>query len=119
MAYVWGWVICLLASAAVIACGIVMTRRLRPLFLRDLIRALAIATLLAPVTAGAHDDFYAPAYIVLFFEAFLQPEGDPIPALSALTLAWAAAIVVVIALAGRRLLRGRAAGAHSSSNMPS
>jgi len=119
MAYFWGWVICLSATSVVIACGFVLTRGVRPAFLRDLLRAIAVATLLVPVTAGAYDEFYAPAYLVLFFEAFLQPEGDPIPALSALTLAWGAALLVVFGLAGRRLIAGRAASAQPSSNIPS
>lgn len=120
MAYFWGWAICLLASGAVIVCGFSLTRWLRPLALRDLIRALASATLLVPVTAGSHDEFFAPAYIVLVFEAFLQPDGDPIPALSALTLGWVAAVLLVLLLAGRRAFAGRGAKAdQSSSNMPS
>ena len=37
---------------------------------------------------------------------FLQRDGDPIPALSALTLAWGGAIVLVAALAVRRRFTG-------------
>jgi len=108
MGYVWGWIICLIATAIVIACGLWMTRRWKPLVLRDLVRAFAIATLLVPVTAGKYDGFYAPAYIVLMFEGLFVEEGDPIPALSALTLAWGAALLVTLALAARRLWQRRA-----------
>lgn len=105
MAYFWGWTVCLIATAVVIACGLWMTRRWRPPFLRDLVRCLAIATLLVPVTAGSFDGVFAPAYIVLVFEALFQEEGDPIPALSALTLAWAAALVVTVGLKIVRTIR--------------
>lgn len=107
MGYFWAWTVCLVATAVVVVCGFWMTRRWRPLFLRDLVRALAVATFVVPVTAGSFDGFYAPAYIVLVFEAFLQREGDPIPALSALTLAWGAAIVLVVVLQGVRSYRLR------------
>ncbi|MEE4302348.1 MAG: hypothetical protein V2J24_23110 [Pseudomonadales bacterium] len=105
MAYFWGWTVCLLATLVVIACGFWMTRRWRPLFLRDLVRLFAVATLLVPVTAGSFGGFYAPAYIVLVFEAFLQREGDPIPALTALTLAWSGALLVTVGLQALRAVR--------------
>ncbi len=107
MGYVWAWLICLVATAIVIVCGFRMTRSWRPPFLRDLVRGLAIATFAVPVTAGGEDPYWAPAYIVAFFEAFLQVEGDPIPALSALTLGWGAALLVVVALEARRLVQRR------------
>lgn len=111
MAYFWGWTICLIATVVVIACGFWMTRRWRPLFLRDLVRTLAVATLVVPVTAGSFDGFYAPAYIVLAFEAFLQREGDPIPALSALTLAWVGALLLTAGLQAGRMFRASRAQA--------
>ena len=37
------------------------------------------------------DGFYAPAYVVLMYEGLFVADGDPIPALSALTLAWGGA----------------------------
>ena len=109
MVYVWAWGVCLAATLLVVACGFWMTRRWRPALLRDLVRALAVATLLVPVTAGSSEGHYAPAYIVLVFEAFLQREGDPVPALVALTLGWGAALVLVAVLQLRRLLRRRPA----------
>ena len=108
MGYIWGWIVCLVATAIVIWCGLWMTRRWKPLVLRDLVRMFAIATLLVPVTAGSHEGFYAPAYIVLMYEGLFVTEGDPIPALSALTLAWGAALLVTFALAARRLFWRRA-----------
>jgi hypothetical protein len=108
MGYVWGWVICLAATAGVIACGFRMTRAWRPAFVRDLVRGIAIATFLVPVTAGSSEGFWAPAYIVVGFEALLQVDGDPIPALSALTLGWGAALLVVVGLEARRRLQRRA-----------
>ena len=108
MGYVWGWILCLAATAVVIACGLWMTRRWKPLLLRDLVRAFAIATLLVPVTAGKFDGFYAPAYVVLMYEGLFVADGDPIPALSALTLAWGAALVTTIVLAARRRFWRRA-----------
>ncbi|HSG88891.1 MAG TPA: hypothetical protein VLA56_06755 [Pseudomonadales bacterium] len=108
MVYTWGWAICLAATLVVIACGWWFTRKWKPLLLRDLVRIFAIVTLLVPVTAGPSEGFFAPAYIVLIFEAFLQAEGDPADALAALSLAWALGLVVLIAVTLWRRLRARA-----------
>lgn len=104
--YQWGWAICLIATLLVIACGLRLTRNWRPLFLRDLIRALIIPTLLVPVTAGSSEGFFAPAYIVLVFEAFLQREGDPANALAALVLGWIAGLVAFVIVTVWRWRRG-------------
>ena len=99
MEYLWGWVVCLLATAVVLVLGFRMSRAWRPVFLRDLVRILAVTTLLVPVETG---DYHAPAYIVLIFEAFLQDDGDPALALSALSLAWGLGLAVLV---GRALWR--------------
>jgi|AntRauTorckE6833_2_1112554.scaffolds.fasta_scaffold23448_4 ABC-type glycerol-3-phosphate transport system permease component len=104
MEYLWGWGVWLLATLVVLALGFRLSRAWRPLWLRDLVRILAVTTLMVPAEAGLAGDYYAPAYIVLVFEAFLQPEGDPAFALTALTLAWGLGLAV---LAGRVLWRRR------------
>lgn len=110
MEYLWGWVVCLLATLVVLVLGFRLSRHWRPVWLRDLVRMLAVTTLLVPAQAGSVGDYYAPAYIVLMFEAFLQDEGNPAVALTALTLAWGLGLLVLL---GRvlwpRLRRARAA----------
>lgn len=98
------WLVWGVASVVVIGCGLWLTRRWKPLWLRDLVRALAIVTLLVPVTTGSEDGHFAPAYLVMFFEAVLQETGDPVPALVALVLGWGVAVLAVLALfVGRRV----------------
>jgi hypothetical protein len=100
--YGWAWIICLGATALVIVCGVLLTRRLRPHWLRDLIRLLAAATLLVPAGAGPSEGYLAPAYIVLLFEAVFRGDGDPGAALAALSLGWIAALVLWLGLLGFR-----------------
>lgn len=101
------WLIWGVAAGATIVGGIVLTRWVRPDWLRSSIRLLAIVTLIVPAPAGSVEGVVAPAWVVLLFEAFLQPEGDPGGALSALLLGWAVALVVLIVLLSRRLRRAR------------
>ncbi|MEE4362265.1 MAG: hypothetical protein V2I63_12170 [Pseudomonadales bacterium] len=112
MSYFWGWVVCLSATVVVIGCGLYLTRWIRPPLLRDLIRLLAIATLLVPVRTGVEVAYWAPAYIVFVFEAFLQRDGDPGPALAVLAAGWIGALVLLVAIV---LLRRRRSGAPPDS----
>ena len=110
MEYLWGWVVCLLATGVVLVLGFRLSRAWRPVWLRDLVRILAVTTLLVPAEAGSAGDYHAPAYIVLIFEAFLQNDGDPSVALSALTLGWALGLLVLVGrLLWPRFRRARAA----------
>lgn len=106
MSYLLAWLIWGLATAIVIGCGLWLTRWIQPRWLRTLIRVLAIATLLVPAPAGSVDGVYGPAWLVVIFEAFLQPQGQPAAALSALLLAWGAALIWVLVLLVRGLRRG-------------
>ena len=99
---VWGGAVLLL-----LACGVWMTRWIRPLWLRDLLRLVVAATLLVPAGAGSLEGAYAPAWIVFVFEIFLQTEGDPVSAMMMLTAGWVLAIVAALALTAWRLIRGR------------
>ncbi|MCC5885599.1 MAG: hypothetical protein JJT88_04110 [Gammaproteobacteria bacterium] len=107
MDYLIAWLVWGVAMLLVLAGGFWMTRWIRPLWLRDLLRFLAAATLLVPTGAGSFEGVYAPAWIVFLFEALLQTEGDPVPAMMMLTVAWALAIAAVIAAALFRHFRNR------------
>jgi len=107
MEYLVPWLVWAVAMLLVLAGGFWMTRRIRPLWLRDLLRFLAAGTLLVPAGAGSFEGAYAPAWIVFVFEAFLQTEGDPVGALMMLTVGWTLAIVAVIAATVFRLIRRR------------
>lgn len=107
--YLVPWLVWATAMLLALAGGFWLTRWIRPLWLRDLLRFLAAATLLVPAGAGSFEGVYAPAWIVFLFEAFLQTEGDPVGALMMLTVAWALAVVAVIAAILVRRLHTRSA----------
>ncbi len=107
MDYLVPWLVWGGAMLLVLAGGFWLTRWIKPLWLRDLLRFLAAGTLLVPSVAGSFEGAYAPAWIVFVFEAFLQTEGDPVGAMMMLTASWALAIVAVIAVAAVRMVRGR------------
>jgi len=107
MDYLLPWLVWAGAMLLVLAGGFLLTRWIKPLWLRDLLRLLAVATLLVPAGAGSIEGAYAPAWIVFVFEAFLQTEGDPVGAMMMLSTAWALAMVVLIAVVAIRLIRGR------------
>lgn len=109
MDYLLPWLVWAVAALLVVAGGLWLTRWIRPLWLRDLLRLLAAATLLVPAGAGSIEGAYAPAWIVFLFEAFLQTEGDPVGAMMMLSAAWALALVILIAVTAFRLIRARRA----------
>lgn len=109
MDYLVPWLVWGGAMLLVLAGGFLLTRWIKPLWLRDLLRFLAVATLLVPAEAGSIEGAYAPAWIVFLFEAFLQTEGDPVGAMMMLSAAWALAIVALIAVVAFRLIRSRRA----------
>ncbi len=49
-----------------------------------------------PAEGGGSESFYAPAFVVAFFEAFLQRGGDPRPALGVLGAGWTIAVLAVL-----------------------
>lgn len=107
MSYLVAWVVWGVATLLLLAGGFWLTRWIKPLWLRDLLRFLAAGTLLVPAGAGNLDGAYAPAWIVFLFEAFLQTEGDPVGATMMLMAGWALAIVALIGAMAFRVLRGR------------
>lgn len=107
MDYLLPWLVWAGATLLVVAGALLLTRWIKPLWLRDLLRLLAVATLLVPAEAGSIEGAYAPAWIVFLFEAFLQTEGDPVGAMMMLSAAWASALVVLIAVIAIRLIRRR------------
>lgn len=110
MDYLLAWSVWGVAMVLLLAGGFWLTRWLKPLWLRDLLRFLVAATLLVPAAAGSSDAAWAPAWIVFIFEAFLQTEGDPVDAVMMLSVAWVSAIVLVVAVTIFRLIRRRRAG---------
>ena len=73
------------AAALLALVGIwALTRRLRSRFLRIWLRGLSLAAMLTPAPVPNYDDCYAPAYIVLIFEAVFQLQGQPAQSLKLL-----------------------------------
>ena len=105
MGYVIAWLVWVSATALMMAGMLYLTRRWKPLFLRDLVRLVVAGTLLVPSVAGSYEGFYAPAWVVFLFEAFLQTEGDPVPAMMSLVVGWGLALAILLGLTGWRFRR--------------
>jgi len=93
--YLYGWLAYLLGVVVLVICGWIITAKIPWRELRNLIRLLAIVTLLVPWYANTDMEYLAPAWIIAAFEGlfegnFLRAGG---PLLSALAVALAVAIV--------------------------
>ncbi len=78
------WLITL-AAALVGLFGIIMlTRPIRRGFLRSWLRGVAALVLLLPAPVPGFESYFAPAFLVMLFEALLQRDGQP---------AWAASLL--------------------------
>ena len=102
------WLIATGAGMATLFCIYVLTRPMHTGFLKTWLRCVSMVALLLPAPVPGHGSYYAPAFVVALFEAALQSDGEPAPALGLL----AAGIATVTALAGayfywRRLVRSR------------
>ena len=102
--YLYGWLFYLLGVFVVMACGWVLTARLRNAPVRNLLRVLAAATLLTPWYAAPDLHYLAPAWIIAAFEGLFEGEflraGAP--------LLWAAGASTLVYLSVYVLWRWRA-----------
>ena len=90
------WLVATGAGMATLFCIYVLTRPLRNGFLKVWLRCVSMVVLLLPAPVPRFDAYYAPAFVVALFEAALQHNGDPTPALGLL----AVGIATVSALVG-------------------
>lgn len=109
--YLMAWSVYGIGVLLFLAGFVWLTRRWRPLLLRDLLWVLALGTLLPFATSAAFEGHWAPAFVVAVFEVLFQPDGDPAGALAALVVGWGAALLLLVVVSGLRLvLGGRRAG---------
>ncbi len=76
-----------------------LTQAMQPGRLRRALRILPLLVLLVPAPVPGFPGHLAPAFIVFFFEAVFQREGQPV--LAGLLLATAAVVGLLLALLGR------------------
>ena len=98
------WLVAACAAAAALGGIFVLTRPMRGGFLKSWLRALAAVLLLLPAPVPDFEPYYAPAVVVLVFEAALQRDGQPALAAS---LLFGAIVAVTVLVAGYRFWKGR------------
>ena len=90
------WVVTVGAGLGTLFGIYVLTRPLRNGFLKTWLRCLSMVVLLLPAPVPGFDSYYAPAFLVVVFEAALQRDGEPALAAGLLV----AGIVTATALVG-------------------
>ena len=71
------WVAAIVAGAATLFGVYALTRPMRGGFLKLWLRAVTAVALLLPAPVPGFDAHYAPAFVVVLFEAALQRDGQP------------------------------------------
>lgn len=92
----FAWLVAVCAGAATLCGVVVLTRPMRNGFLKYWLRCMAAVLLFLPAPVPEFDTFFAPAFLVLVFEAALQRDGQPALAASLLF----SGVVAVTALSG-------------------
>ena len=103
----FAWSVAVLAGAATLFGVIVLTRPVRAGFPKCWLRSVAAVVLLLPAPVPQFENYYAPAFLVLVFEAALQREGAPGLAAS---LLFAGVVAATALSAGYFFWRRRRAG---------
>jgi hypothetical protein len=93
----WGFV--LGAGLGAVLGVVLLTRPIKTLWLRSLLRCLATVWLMLPAPIEVVAGQYAPAYVVALFESVFRVNGNPKPAL-AILLAGTAVVALIFILAG-------------------
>ncbi len=84
----------------------VLTRPLSSGFLKSWLRCLSMVVLLLPAPVPGFDSYYAPALVVVLFEAALQRDGEPAQAAGLLVVGIVTVTVLVSAYFYLRRRRG-------------
>ena len=91
----FAWLVTVCAGAAALFGIVVLTRPMQNGFLKSWLRCVAAVVLLLPAPVPGFDTYYAPAFVVVIFEAALQSDGQPALAASVLFAVIVAATVLV------------------------
>jgi len=94
MNYAYVWIIVALAGLGTVAGVFVFSRSIKWIWLRTLLRCLALVLLLLPAGIQVIEGYYAPAFIVALFEGVFKSDGNPWPALQ--TLGAGSLLVIVV-----------------------
>ena len=112
------WIVVGAAGLATLAGVFVLTRFIPLLWLRSLVRCLAAVWLLIPAKIQVVSGYYAPAFIVVIFEGMFRREGDPGPAIVALTAGTLVVVALFLSVAAwhwQQSRNGARNGAHSEA----
>ena len=102
----FAWSVAVLAGAATLFGVFVLTRPMAAGFLKYWLRAVAAAVLFLPAPVPQFETYYAPAFLVLVFEAALQRDGEPALAASLLFAGVVAATTLAAAYVFWKRRRG-------------
>ncbi len=81
MGYLMPWIVVIGAGLSTLVGVYAITRPIPSLYLKTLLRSLSMVILLLPAPVPAFEGQFAPAFVVLLFEAAFQTDGNPLPAL--------------------------------------
>ena len=109
MPYLVPWIVVGVAGLLTVVGVYGLTRPMTGRFWKSLLRSLSLVILLLPAPVPGFDGQYAPAFIVLLFEAVFQPEGQPMQALK--LLGAGVLVVTVLVCTGYLFTRNRGAEA--------
>jgi|GEM_PF-1300889 len=105
-----GWMVATGAAVVVFLCMVFLTRNLSWWWLKWVLRLIPAVALILPVGVPEQPGYYAPAMVVAPFEAFLQENGQPGPAVARLVLVLGALLALITLAAVARAVRRRGAG---------
>ena len=91
----FAWAVAAGAGLLTVAGICMLTRPMRSGFLKSWLRWVAAIVLLWPAPVPRFDAHYAPAFVVVLFEALLQRDGEPLPAAALLASGIVGATLVV------------------------
>lgn len=101
------WIIAAASAVVMLLCMVFLTRNLRWWWLKWVLRMVPPLALILPAGVPREPGFYAPAFIVAPFEAFLQEDGEPQAAIARLIVVLGAVVGLITLAAVARWLRRR------------
>ena len=97
MGYVVPWLVVIVAGFLTLVGIYAITRPISRLYVKTLLRSLAMVMLLIPAPVPSFEGHYAPAFVVMLFEAAFQTDGAPIQA-GQILLAGAIAVLALVSI---------------------
>ncbi len=99
MSHFIAWIIYITAACGFLGILWRLTAFISFYMLRLILLILAASLLLTPWTIAEYEEYYAPAFMVAFFEAFLRTNsGDPLPSLIAMGSSFLIGLVLALGI---------------------